>query len=109
MVNAYLLPIFEVDRSTITLLLLIVGAATWVVRDKLSSILALVLMAPLAFAISLVVYAGLLQLGMFNLKNMGEWLMWTICAGMVGTTVVLGAGAVLASMADRKDARIAAR
>jgi hypothetical protein len=107
--SVYLSTILEIEAATVTLLLLIVGAATWVVRDKLSSILALIMMAPTAMGISLVVYAVLIQFGVFNPKNMGEWLMFTICAGMAGTTAVLGGGAVLMFLADRKDERIAAQ
>jgi hypothetical protein len=107
--SAFLATILEIDAATITLLLLIVGSATWVVRDKLSSILALIMMAPLAMAFALIAYAAFVQFGVFNTKNMGEWLMFTICAGMVGTTAVLGGGAILMIMADRKDERIAAQ
>jgi hypothetical protein len=109
MISAYLSPILEIDAATVGLLAAIVGSATWVVRDKLSSIFALIMMAPVALAISLVTYAVAVHFGMFNLKNVAEWLMWTICAGMIGTIGVLGCGVLLTSMADRKDARIAAQ
>lgn len=96
----------EIDGVTWSMLTLMVGSTMWIVKEKVSSIFTLLIMAPLAMGFSAVSYAAFQSLGFFNVKSMAEWLMWTVSSGTVGCGLVLTGTAMMSSLSDRKEARL---
>jgi amino acid permease len=99
----------EIGGGTIFLLLMICGAAVWVIRNQVSSVFTLLLVFPIALLASMLCYYLCLTWDLFNIKNMGEWLIWTIMSGTVGTFVAIGVAILVSSMIDRGDGVSAAR
>jgi hypothetical protein len=93
--------IMAVDGSTIFLLLMLCGSVIWVIRDKVASVFTLLLVFPVAMVGSIVAYYGFVSLELFNVKKMGEWLIWTIMAGTVGTFLAISVAVVVGSAIER--------
>lgn len=93
----------EVGGSTLFLLTLICGAAVWIIRNHVTSVFVLLLVFPTALAASLIAYHACEVLNLFNIKNMGEWLIWTIMAATGGTLATLGLTVMLGSLLDRDE------
>jgi hypothetical protein len=100
-VSAFISAMTEIDGSTLFLITAICGSMVWIVRNHVSSVFVLVFMFPVAMITSLVAYQACLNLSLFNIKNMGEWLIWTIIAATVGAMATLGLTVLLSAMLDK--------
>jgi hypothetical protein len=99
-VSAFIGGLGEIDRATLFLFTVICGSAVWIIRYHVSSVFVLLLVFPFAFLGSMVAYHAFELLGLFNIKKMAEWLIWTIVAGSAGAMVTIGATAMLAALLD---------
>jgi hypothetical protein len=101
--TAFVSGITEIDGATLALVTLICGATVWIIRNHVSSVFVLLIVFPVAFVSSLFAYHACHVIGLFNIKNMGEWLIWTIMAASGGTMLTLGLTVAIGSMLDRDE------
>lgn len=99
--SAHAAAVFEIGGSTIFLLSMIAASAVWVIRGHVASVFTLLLVFPVALATSMIAYYICQTLSLFNLKNMGEWLVWTVMSGTIGTFMALGLAIAIATITDR--------
>jgi hypothetical protein len=96
--------IFEIAGSTLFILGLISGIAVWKIRDYLANTGLLVLIFPLVLFLSMTVQYVFTVHEFYAPKKMAEWLMWTIGAGTIGTTVGIAIVVMLSRLWERPQA-----
>lgn len=100
-VSAFIGGLGEIDGSTLFLFTIICGSVVWTIRNHVSSVFVLLLVFPVAFVASMVAYHACELLGLFNIKKMAEWLIWTILSATAGTMITLGLTVVVGTMLDK--------
>jgi hypothetical protein len=79
----------EIDKSTMTLLLFICGAAKWMIRNHLTNSAMVFVMYPFTMLFSMCAYTVFNRFELFAASKHDQWMMWTIMAATVGVVVTL--------------------
>jgi hypothetical protein len=100
---------FDVSGGTIFLIMFIGGTATMLIRNHLASVFSLIIVFPLILLCSFAINYMCLLGGMYDVKKMADWMIWTIMASTAGTFTGIGIVAATAWAYDREEAAQAAR
>jgi hypothetical protein len=106
-ISDHIAAIFDVTSGTMMLFCFISSVAVWLIRNSLSSSLAMVMIFPLVLGLSLIANYSCLSLGLYDPKKMADWLIWTIFSATAGALVGIGSIAAMAQLSDNKANKIA--
>ena len=97
--------ILQTDWQTLVLLALICGLASYFIKEYLANPPMIVFVYPILVFFSAIMQYSLVQMELFSPRKFDQWLMWTILASILGTTLGTGLIACLAVWRDRSGSR----
>jgi hypothetical protein len=97
--------LLQTDWQTLVLLALICGLAAYFIKEYLANPPLIIFVYPVLVLLSLLVQYAFLQMDVFSPRKLDQWLMWTVLASIIGTTVGTCLIAGLAVWRDRSGSR----
>jgi hypothetical protein len=91
------------DWPTIICLAQICAVACFFIKNYLANPLFVIFMFPVLLFFSILAQYFFGQAELYSPKKLDQWLMWTIMASLVGTTIGTGLIAGIAALRDRSD------
>ena len=90
----------EIDKSALTLIVVMCGIALYAVRSQLVIQGLMVVLLPLNVTLSAMAMYGMTKLELFPLNKLDQWLICTISSATIGSVVGLGFAVLLAKLLE---------
>lgn len=93
------------DWQTVVLLAVLCAGAAFFIKEYLAQPLFVIFVYPFLLLFSVLAQYSFGQAELFSPKKLDQWLMWTILAAIIGTSIGTALVAAIAALRDRPRSR----